>query len=163
MLFSNSVKMTVNYFRVCKPISRLLNWYETYFRRNSSICTHYSVHLQYSTNRSLSHISSMIRPLTFNLQWKLVMSTWYDDNCCDVHDCHNQPKMLQHQPQLSQKNTIVATQITIVTILIKYNCRNTNQMSQLFCKNNVASLTSILHKIMTFDPNFNIPCFTSHN
>ena len=35
---------------------------------------------------------------------------WCDHNCRNVHNCRNQPQLLQHQPQLSQKPQLLQLQ-----------------------------------------------------
>ena len=55
------------------------------------------------------------------------------------------------------KNTIVATPTTIVANVDQPKLlQHQSQMLQL-------PIISILYKILTFDPIFNDPCFTSHN
>ena len=46
----------------------------------------------------------------------VVWDPWCDHNCRNVHNCHNQPQLSQHQSQLSQKTTIVTIATTIVAI-----------------------------------------------
>ena len=89
---------------------------------------------------TISHIGISSRLITllwghcglFHLYISKEGKGWRDHNCCNVHNCPNQPQMSQHQSQLSQKNTIVAIATTIVTILINHNCRNTNHKCRNF-------------------------------
>ena len=65
-----------------------------------------------------------------------ILYGWCDHNCRNVHNCHNQPQLSQ-----SWSTTIFTTLITNVASFININ----------------------FVQIMTFQPTFNNPCFTSHN